>query len=399
MMSPAASLSVKALSRSFGRNPVLAGLDLEVPAGTLTAVLGPSGCGKTTLLRIIAGFERPDLGEVRLGDRLLDDGRVHLAPERREIGFVPQEGALFPHLDVAANIGFGLPRSERRSRRVGELLELVGLQGLERRLPHQLSGGQQQRVALARALAPEPGLVLLDEPFDALDAGLRAQVRGEVRAALAEAGATALLVTHDQEEALSLADLVAVMRDGQIVQAADPQTLYHDPVDADVALFVGDAVLLEGRLMDGFAETALGRLPTRGAEGSAGAVKLMLRPEQIFVGDLGDDGQVRGTVRATSFFGHDALATVTVEGPQRIEIMARVIGGRLPEPGREVSIGIEGSALALAVERMGAASGALTAGAPKPGQRPSSADSRARLSAAAGRRVASARCGSAASRR
>jgi iron(III) transport system ATP-binding protein len=361
MMSPAASLSVKGLSKSFGGNPVLAGLDLEVPAGTLTAVLGPSGCGKTTLLRIVAGFELPDRGEVRLGDRLLDDGRTHLAPERREIGFVPQEGALFPHLDVAANIGFGLPRSERRGGRVGELLELVGLQGLERRLPHQLSGGQQQRVALARALAPEPGLVLLDEPFDALDASLRTQVRGEVRAALAEAGATALLVTHDQEEALSLADLVAVMRDGQIVQAADPQTLYRDPVDSEVAVFVGDAVLLEGRLMDGFAETALGRLPTRGAVGSTGAVKLMLRPEQIFVGHPGGDGQVRGTVRATSFFGHDALATVTVEGPRRIEIMARVIGGWLPEPGREVSIGVEGSALALAVERMDAPGGALAA--------------------------------------
>jgi iron(III) transport system ATP-binding protein len=362
MMSPAASLSIKALSRSFGRNPVLAGLDLEVPAGTLTAVLGPSGCGKTTLLRIVAGFERPDRGEVRLGDRLLDDGLTHLAPERREIGFVPQEGALFPHLDVAANIGFGLPRSERRGGRVEELLELVGLQGLEQRLPHQLSGGQQQRVALARALAPKPGLVLLDEPFDALDAGLRTQVRGEVRAALAAAGATALLVTHDQEEALSLANLVAVMRDGQIVQAADPQTLYRDPVDSEVAVFVGDAVLLEGRLVNGLAETALGRLPTRGGEGSTGAVKLMLRPEQIFVGDLRDDGQARGTVRATSFFGHDALATVTVEGPQRIEIMARAIGGQLPDPGREVSIGVEGSALVLAVERMGVANGALAAG-------------------------------------
>jgi iron(III) transport system ATP-binding protein len=361
MMSPAASLSVKALSKSFGRSPILAGLDLEVPVGTLTAVLGPSGCGKTTLLRIVAGFERPDRGEIRLGDRLLSDDRTHLAPERREIGFVPQEGALFPHLDVAANIGFGLPRSERRGGRVGDLLELVGLQGLERRLPHQLSGGQQQRVALARALAPEPGLVLLDEPFDALDASLRTQVRGEVRAALAKAGATALLVTHDQEEALSLADLVAVMRDGKIVQAADPQTLYRDPVDSEVAAFVGDAVLLEGRLMDGFAETALGRLPTRGAEGSAGAVKLMLRPEQIFVSDLEGAGRVRGTVKAASFFGHDALATVTVEGPQRIEILARAIGGRLPEPGREVSIGVEGSALALAVERADAPNRALAA--------------------------------------
>jgi iron(III) transport system ATP-binding protein len=345
MMSPAASLTVKALSKSFGRNPVLAGLDLEVPAGTLTAVLGPSGCGKTTLLRIVAGFERPDRGEVRLGDRLLDDGRAHLAPERREIGFVPQEGALFPNLDVVANIGFGLPRSERRGGRVGELLELVGLHGLERRLPHQLSGGQQQRVALARALAPEPGLVLLDEPFDALDAGLRTQVRSEVRAALSKAGATALLVTHDQEEALSLADLVAVMRDGQIVQAADPQTLYRDPVDSEVAVFVGDAVLLEGRLTDGFAETALGRLATRGAEGLAGTATLMLRPEQIHCHEAdGEDGAL-GRVHSTEFYGHDAVARVAL-GEGGPEILARAAGHVLPAAGQRVRLTVEGTAIA-----------------------------------------------------
>jgi iron(III) transport system ATP-binding protein len=344
MMSPAASLSVKALSKSFGRNPVLAGLDLEVPAGTLTAVLGPSGCGKTTLLRIVAGFERPDRGEVRLGDRLLDDGRAHLAPERREIGFVPQEGALFPHLDVAANIGFGLPRSERRGGRVGELLELVGLHGLERRLPHQLSGGQQQRVALARALAPEPGLVLLDEPFDALDAGLRTQVRSEVRAALSEAGATALLVTHDQEEALSLADLVAVMRDGLIVQAADPQTLYRDPVDSEVAVFVGDAVLLEGRLTGGFAETALGRLAIRGGERLAGTATLMLRPEQIHCHEADGEGAL-GRVLSTEFYGHDAVARVAL-GEGGPEILARAAGHVLPAAGRQVRLIVEGTAIA-----------------------------------------------------
>ncbi len=354
-MSPAASLSVKALSKSFGHNPVLAGLDLEVSAGTLTAVLGPSGCGKTTLLRIVAGFERPDRGEVRLGDRLLDDSRAHLAPERREIGFVPQEGALFPHLDVAANIGFGLPRSERRGGRVGELLELVGLRGLERRLPHQLSGGQQQRVALARALAPEPGLVLLDEPFDALDAGLRTQVRSEVRAALAEAGATALLVTHDQEEALSLADLVAVMRDGQIVQAADPQTLYRDPVDSEVAVFVGDAVLLEGRLTNGFAETALGRLATRGAEGLTGTATLMLRPEQIHCHEAdGEDGAL-GRVHSTEFYGHDAVARVAL-GEGGPEILARAAGHVLPAAGQQVRLTVEGTAIAYPVTAIGPAS-------------------------------------------
>jgi iron(III) transport system ATP-binding protein len=349
-MSPAASLSVASLRKAFGGSPVLADLDLEVPAGSLTAVLGPSGCGKTTLLRLLGGFERADGGSIRLGEKVLGDERTHLTPERRQIGFVPQEGALFPHLDVAANIGFGLPRSQRRSGRVEELLQLVGLQGLAKRLPHQLSGGQQQRVALARALAPEPGLVLLDEPFDALDAGLRAQVRGEVREALRAAGATALLVTHDQEEALSLADLVAVMRGGRIVQAADPQTLYRDPVDAEVARFVGEAVLLEGRLDGEYAETALGRLPTRGTATAARArATVMLRPEQIHChapGSMVDAERPRGRVLSTAFYGHDATARIALDDPDRREIVARAAGHLLPQAGDEVTIVVEGTALA-----------------------------------------------------
>jgi iron(III) transport system ATP-binding protein len=349
-VSPAASLSVSALSKSFGGTRVLAGLDLEVPAGSLTAVLGPSGCGKTTLLRLIAGFERAEGGSIRLGERVLCKGGAHVAPERREIGFVPQEGALFPHLDLAANVGFGLPRAERRSgERVEELLELVGLQGLGKRLPHQLSGGQQQRVALARALAPKPSLVLLDEPFDALDAGLRAQVRAEVRSALGRAGATALLVTHDQEEALSLADLVAVMRSGQIVQAADPQTLYRDPVDEEVARFLGEAVLLDGELDDGFAETALGRVEVRGAGAfhGAGPARVMLRPEQILCrpATMAGDG-AHGLVLSTEFYGHDATARIALGGAAGLEIVARALGQRLPEVGEGVVVEVEGAAVA-----------------------------------------------------
>jgi iron(III) transport system ATP-binding protein len=344
MMAPAASLAVSGLAKSFGSTRVLDGLALDVPAGSLTAVLGPSGCGKTTLLRIVAGFERADRGEVRLGDRVLDGAGTHLAPERREIGFVPQEGALFPHLDVAANIGFGLPRTERRTgERVEELLELVGLAGMGDRLPHQISGGQQQRVALARALAPEPGLVLLDEPFDALDAGLRAQVRGEVRAALAAAGATALLVTHDQEEALSLADRVAVMRDGRIVQAGDPQTLYREPVDAEVATFVGDAVLLDGSLEDGYAETVLGRVATLG-NGHRGPATLMLRPEQILCREPGAGG-ANGRVLSTEFYGHDAVVRVELEDGRQ-QILARAAGHRLPTSGEVVGLVVEGSGVA-----------------------------------------------------
>jgi iron(III) transport system ATP-binding protein len=346
-MSPAASLSVAGLSKAFGDSSVLARLDLEVPVGSLTAVLGPSGCGKTTLLRLLGGFEHADAGSIRLGERVLCDAATHLAPEHRAMGFVPQEGALFPHLDVAANVGFGLPRAQRRGR-VEELLALVGLEGLQKRLPHQLSGGQQQRVALARALAPEPGLVLLDEPFDALDAGLRAQVRGEVREALRAAGATALLVTHDQEEALSLADTVAVMRGGRIVQAADPQTLYRDPVDAEVAVFVGEAVLLQGRLDGGHAETFLGRLPTRGADTADGDwATLMLRPEQILCREpMAAANGAHGRVLSTAFYGHDATARIALEGPDRREVVARAAGHLLPQAGEEVAIAVEGTALA-----------------------------------------------------
>jgi iron(III) transport system ATP-binding protein len=366
MMSPATSLSVAGLSKAFGDSPVLVGLDLEVPTGSLTAVLGPSGCGKTTLLRLLGGFEHADRGTIRLGEKVLADERTHLAPERRAIGFVPQEGALFPHLDVAANVGFGLPRAQRRAGRVEELLELVDLDGLGKRLPHQLSGGQQQRVALARALAPEPGLVLLDEPFDALDAGLRAQVRAEVREALRAAGATALLVTHDQEEALSLADAVAVMRGGRIVQAADPQTLYRDPVDAEVAAFVGEAVLLAGRQRAGRAETPLGPLRTRGATLAEGArATLMLRPEQILCREIGvaaEDAGPTGQVLSTSFYGHDATARVALDGPERREIVARAAGHLLPTVGRRVSIEVEGTAIAYPAgsgERLGERRGGL----------------------------------------
>ena len=347
-MSPAASLSISGLAKSFGETTVLGDLDLEVPAGSLTAVLGPSGCGKTTLLRLLGGFEHADRGSIRIDDRVLCDGRTHVAPERREIGFVPQEGALFPQLDVAANVGFGLPRALRRGGRVDELLELVGLEGMGKRLPHQLSGGQQQRVALARALAPSPAVVLLDEPFDALDAGLRAQVRAEVRTALREAGATALIVTHDQEEALSLADFVAVMRGGRIVQFADPQTLYRDPVDEDVARFVGEAVLLPGDLDGGFAETALGRLAARGPGALLGGrATMMLRPEQILCRPVAGGDVARGRVLSTEFYGHDATARIELAGSAGEQILARAAGHRLPEIGEQVAVVVEGSAAAF----------------------------------------------------
>ena len=311
-------LEIRGLRKSFGATQVLRGLDLDVPSGALAAVLGPSGCGKTTLLRVVAGFEHADAGEVRVGDRVLAAPGVHVPPERRHIGVVPQEGALFPHLSVEDNVAFGLGRGRRsraRRERAGELLALVGLADLRDRMPSQLSGGQQQRVALARALAPDPDVVLLDEPFSALDAGLRAAIREDVRAALHATGATGLLVTHDQEEALSVADLVAVVRDGVVVQSAAPQQVYTAPGDLDVATFVGEAVVLPATVVDGVAETALGRLPLlRGHAGESGTGRVVVRPEQVRMVRAGRG--VTARVVGTVFYGHDASVRLQVAGPE-----------------------------------------------------------------------------------
>ena len=276
-------LTVSGITKAYGGRRVLGGVDLEVPENSLTAILGPSGSGKTTLLRVIAGFERADSGTVRLGDRVVDGSAGYVPPERRRIGYVPQEGSLFPHLSVAANIAFGIPGRERR-KAVAGLLDAVGMAGLGHRYPHQLSGGQQQRVALARALAVKPAIVLLDEPFGSLDAGLRAAIRADVRRLLRAAGATAILVTHDQDEALSTADQVAVLRDGMIVQSAAPDELYNRPADPEVAQFIGEANLIDGILADGSVDTVLGPLQVRADARcglDSGPVTVLVRPEQI----------------------------------------------------------------------------------------------------------------------
>src|SRR5580658_8339771 len=271
------SLAATDLHKAFGPQSVLTGIELDGPEGSLTAILGPSGSGKTTLLRILAGFERSDRGVITLGDRVVEDGRHYVPPEERGIGYVPQEGALFPHLTVEKNIAFGLSRHDRGDGRIARLVEMVGLNEFIGRYPHQLSGGQQQRVALARALAIEPEVVLLDEPFSSLDAGLRASVRADVQKVLRHAGTTALLVTHDQDEALSMADYVAVIRDGRIGQTGTPQELYEHPVDPAMAAFLGDANLINASLEGGVASTALGPLPLRsGSYRGAGATSAVI---------------------------------------------------------------------------------------------------------------------------
>ncbi|MQS08255.1 ABC transporter ATP-binding protein [Streptomyces alkaliphilus] len=351
-------LSVRGLVKSHGSDgPVLRGLDLEAGAGDLVAVLGPSGCGKTTLLRVIAGFLRADAGTVTVGGRVLTGPGTHVPPERRAVGIVAQEGALFPHLDVARNVAFGLTGLSRaaRRKRVAEMLELVGLADHGRRMPHELSGGQQQRVSLARALAPRPALVLLDEPFNALDSSLRTGLRADVRAALRAGGATALLVTHDQQEALSVADSVAVVRDGRVVQQDDPRRLYHHPVDARVARFVGDAVVLPGaveRDAGGLAATPLGAvpLPRDGAGGATEAaesgtpVTVLLRPEQLLLRPPGTAGAVGGTVEDVHFYGHDAVVTVRVAGLER-PVEVRHAGVVEVRPGDPTDLEVIGPAL------------------------------------------------------
>ena len=246
-------ICLRGLTKSFGPVEVLRGIDLDIASGSLTAVLGPSGCGKTTLLRLIAGFTTADAGTITFDGRGVVGPGLCVPARRRRVGYVPQEGALFPHLTVEANVLFGLPRAERtRGERLDGLLELVGLEpSVAGRFPHQLSGGQQQRAALARALAPAPAVVLLDEPFSSLDAGLREDTGRAVVDVLRASGATAVLVTHDQGEALSLADQVAVMRGGRLVQASAPATVYGRPVDPGVATFVGGAVLLPGVVLSG----------------------------------------------------------------------------------------------------------------------------------------------------
>jgi iron(III) transport system ATP-binding protein len=314
-------------------------VSLTLAPGQILALLGPSGCGKTTFLRLIAGFERPDSGTIELGGRTLAGQGRWLAPEKRRVGLVFQEYALFNHLSVEANVRFGLPRGTRRSR-VDELLEVVGLSGLGRRMPHQLSGGQQQRVALARTLAAEPELVLLDEPFSNLDPGLREQVREEVWQILDSQGATAIIVTHDQEEALSLQGEVAVMMHGRLLQQGPAREIYERPASREVALFVGDANLLPGVADGEHVDTELGPVPIGGA--FRGETEVMVRPEHI---EFTDGDGIAGTIVRREYFGHDQLVTLRLESGR----LLRVRTGHsfdLP-PGAKCSIRVAAPAIAL----------------------------------------------------
>jgi iron(III) transport system ATP-binding protein len=320
------------VSRRFGDAVALDHFELEVAPGSILSLVGPSGCGKTTALRVIAGFDDPDAGRVSIGGRVVVGPGVNLPPEQRRVGMVFQDYALFPHMTVAENVAYGVDAGARD--RVGAVLELVGLSGMGDRMPHELSGGEQQRVALARALAPRPAVILLDEPFSNLDAPQRERMRREVRRILLEAGATAVFVTHDQAEALAVADVVAVMRAGSVAQVGAPHIVYAKPADPWIAGFLGDAVVVPGTASVGQVTTSLGTFPHRGRVG--GAVHVMIRPEWIH--PIPDDTGT-ATVVDREFYGHDQMVVLELPDGQRVQ--SRIGPRPLLDSGDRVSLGID----------------------------------------------------------
>ena len=332
------SISCSNLTKSYGHVAAVDGLDLEVDPGSITALVGPSGCGKTTTLRLLAGFERPDSGTINASGRVFADAKRFVPPEDRRIGVVFQEYALFPHHDVAGNISYALGRRPDRAR-VAEVLALVGLEDIANRTVHELSGGQQQRVALARALAPSPQVVLLDEPFSNLDASLRDRLRQEVVEILRDTGVTAIFVTHDQEEALSVADSVAVMNAGKIEQVGSPEEVYSRPASRWVAEFIGEIEVLEGQVRDGRAECELGSVP---AGGSVGQVNVLIRPESLSLTTQASARTVPAEVISRRFFGHDQLLELRL--PSGRVVRSRQLGFPTWHAGDRVHVSINGPA-------------------------------------------------------
>lgn len=360
-------LTIRGLSKEFVRPGwvhasrrsirALDGIDLDVAAGSFTAILGPSGCGKTTLLRCIAGFEFPDTGTIDVDTSRVNGsaGRPVAAPDRG-IGIVPQDGALFPHLSVAQNVAFGLSGASRccRRARVDEVLDLVSLQEFGNLRPHELSGGQQQRVALARAQAPRPRVVLLDEPFSALDAHLRQSLRTEVRHLLKRLGITAVFVTHDQEEALTMADHLVVMGEDRVRSSGDPRSVYFEPGSVGVGTFLGDAVVMSGKVDrnhsgDPFVRCALGDLPVRRWHGDYGHCQVLIRPEDIEVEEA-KVPMATGVVVDHDFYGHDELLKIDLrDEPCRIAV--RVFGQHPHRCGQAVDLRVSSGVCTFPAEQ------------------------------------------------
>ena len=337
------SLDVSHLSVSFGARNVINDLSFSLKEGEIASLLGPSGCGKTTLLRAIAGLLQPTAGTIRLGSQLVALSSVVLPPHKRHMGYVPQQGALFPHLNVAKNIAFGLDKKEFTPQEISEttstMLSLIGMSGYENQMPTELSGGQQTRVALARALAIKPKIILLDEPFSALDAHLRNELRSEVVALLRAQGTTAILVTHDREEALVSSDKVVLMRDGKIAQDGTPEQVYESPISPSVAVSTGDALILDAKqFVDGGTSYAIAppQETSQKSSGSSQSGFVVIRPEEIAVLKDGSKG-ISGTLIQVDYYGHDAMLVVQLADSAQI-IRARIAGAMDFVVGDSVSV-------------------------------------------------------------
>jgi iron(III) transport system ATP-binding protein len=337
-------LYIQSIVHAYGQRRVLDGIDLTVAPGEVVCLLGPSGCGKTTLLRLVAGLEPVQAGQIRAGGREMASTGRHVQPERRGVGFVFQDYALFPHLSVLDNVAFGLTDHSPKTRieRSMSLLETVGMAARAQAFPHMLSGGQQQRVALARALAPEPGIILLDEPFSGLDARLREQLRDDTLHVLKSSKVMALMVTHDSEEAMFMADRIAVMRDGRIVQEGRPHDLYFHPSDPFVADFFGETNHLKGKVTAGTVVTPLGRLPADGlAEGAE--IKVRIRPEGLrLVPSASAEALPLATVLAARMLGRGSLVHLALEDASGAHhLHARVAAHFLPNEGETVGVDLD----------------------------------------------------------
>ncbi len=340
------SLEINDLSVDLNSRPVLKNLNLQIPSGSFAAILGPSGCGKTTLLRSIAGLITPSGGAIRFGKQLVSVSSLVLPPHKRNIGYVPQEGGLFPHLSVAENVSFSLARKlaeQEKNQIVNEMLELVGMKGFNNRSPQELSGGQQTRIALARALAMKPAMVLLDEPFAALDQALRVDISEEVVALLKKSGTTSIMVTHDREDALVSADVIALMRGGTVVQSGTPAQVYLNPISAEVALSTGDIDVIPAiKLANSRYSSALNEVGFNLAnKPTANLGQILIRPEEISISDEVTADSVTATITKINYYGHDALVELKV-GESLQDLRARIAGPSKYRVGDTVSISHKG---------------------------------------------------------
>ncbi|MBS4021255.1 MAG: ABC transporter ATP-binding protein [Dethiobacter sp.] len=330
-------IELKAVSKKYAgtEEPAVKNLSLAVEKGSIVTLLGPSGCGKSTTLRLIAGFERPDVGSIALAGKVVSDSNTWIAPEKRGVGMVFQDYALFPHLNIFKNIGFGYKANDH-NKRITEVIELVNLKGYEKRYPHELSGGQQQRVALARALTRKPVVVLLDEPFSNLDADLRVHMRLEVKRIIKESGATAIFVSHDQKDALAISDSIVVMNEGVVQQMGTPREIYQYPENKFVATFVGQSNILEGKMArdEESVITDLGIIPCSHTHGlkSGEEVYISIRPDSF---EMDPEGQIKGRIKESTYTGEsiDAVVEIVFDNGTRRDLLTHI------HPEKEVKIG------------------------------------------------------------